>query len=154
MRELNKIDVREQIAKIIESEQMTAKQFANEIGVAASTISNILSDRNKPSTEVCVRILNRFRTINSDWLMLGTGSMYRPNGAVTQTSLFGDMRPIDLPEQNDNSSAIDYNRAQGGLNTPMHQSSAKEYKAEPRQTVQRQIARIIIYYTDGTYEER
>ena len=118
---------------------MTAKQFATEIGVAASTISNILAERNKPSTDLYVRILNRFRTINTDWLLLGTGSMYRPNGGLQQTSLFGDMRPLDVPEQTDED-----NRPK----QPMTQHVAYQ------PAVAKQIAKIIVYYTDGTYEER
>ena len=132
------MDERERLAKIIESEKMTAKQFAAEIGVSAGTISNILGGRNKASTDIIVRILNRFRTINSDWLLLGTGSMYRPNGGVTQATLFGDMRPLDAEQPTE---------------TPQPTVvTAPQMTAQPAQ--QRQIARIIVYYTDGTYEER
>ncbi len=132
------MDERERLAKIIESENLTAKQFADEIGVSAGTISNILGGRNKPSTEIFVRILNRFRTISSDWLLLGTGSMYRPNGGVTQSTLFGDMRPLDVqPTENPSD-----------FSTPRPVSQPQPAPAA------KQIARIIIYYTDGTYEER
>ena len=139
------MDERERLAKIIESENLTAKQFAEEIGVSAGTISNILGGRNKPSVEIYVRILNRFRTISSDWLMLGAGSMYRPNGGVTQASLFGDMRPLDKePEKGDTALAASSNQAAA-------QQQVRQVAAQP---VSKQIARIIIYYTDGTYEER
>ena len=114
---------------------MTAKQFADEIGVSAGTISNILGGRNKASAEIYIRILNRFRTISADWLLLGTGSMYRPNGAVMQTTLFGDMRPVD----------VDHNEDVPRVNV---QTPAQPVAAP------KQIARIIVYYTDGTYEER
>lgn len=130
------MDERERLTKIIESEQMTAKQFADEIGVSAGTISNILGGRNKASAEIYIRILNRFRTINADWLLLGTGSMYRPNGAVMQTALFGDMRPKDVEPNDDEVQRVN-------VQTPVQPS------ASPKQ-----IARIIVYYTDGTYEER
>lgn len=140
------MEERERLAKIIESENLTAKQFAEEIGVSAGTISNILGGRNKPSVEIYVRILNRFRTISSDWLMLGTGSMYRPNGGVTQTALFGDMRPIDAAQ---------------GEETPSQAPAAPQQSVMLQNTrlaanppATKQIARIIIYYTDGTYEER
>ena len=144
------MEERDRLAKIIESENLTAKQFAEEIGVSAGTISNILGGRNKPSVEIYVRILNRFRTISSDWLMLGTGSMYRPNGGITQTSLFGDVRPLDVAQ-----TAPDEQSQQFLPN----QSAPQSRSAYPQQTPQpaspqRQIARIIIYYTDGTYEER
>ena len=134
------MEERDRLAKIIESENLTAKQFAEEIGVSAGTISNILGGRNKPSVEIYVRILNRFRTISSDWLMLGTGSMYRPNGGITQATLFGDMRPNDVPQQ-----------------TSEPAQPVQHYAVQnpaPQPTPAKQIARIIIYYTDGTYEER
>lgn len=135
------MDERERLAKIIESEKLSAKQFAAEIGVSAGTISNILGGRNKASTDLLIRILNRFRTISADWLLLGTGSMYRPNGGVTQATLFGDMRPLD---------------------TDQAAAEAEQPQATPQQVIykttqpaqQKQIARIIVYYTDGTYEER
>lgn len=134
------MDERERLAKIIESEKMTAKQFAAEIGVSAGTISNILGGRNKASTEILVRILNRFRTISADWLLLGTGSMYRPNGGVTQSSLFGDLRPLDIEHETDQQQPVYAPRAQ--------------QMPQTLQPAPKQIARIIIYYTDGTYEER
>ena len=138
------MDERERLAKIIESEQMTAKQFAGEIGVSAGTISNILGGRNKASTELLVRILNRFRTISSDWLLLGTGSMYRPNGGVTQTALFGDLRP-ETPEQAEEGASA----KPAGL-MQVASSVASAPSASP---AGKHIARITVYYTDGTYVE-
>ena len=138
------MDERERLAKIIESEQMTAKQFAGEIGVSAGTISNILGGRNKASTELLVRILNRFRTISSDWLLLGTGSMYRPNGGVTQTALFGDMRP-ETPEQAEEGASA----KPAGL----MQVASSVASAPPASSAGKHIARITVYYTDGTYVE-
>ena len=135
------MDERERLATIVESEQMTAKQFAGEIGVSAGTISNILGGRNKASTELLVRILNRFRTISSDWLLLGTGSMYRPNGGVTQTALFGDMRP-QTPEQAEEGAAA---KPAGLMQVASSVASAP--------SAGKHIARITVYYTDGTYVE-
>ncbi len=141
------MEERERLAKIIESENLTAKQFAEQIGVSAGTISNILGGRNKPGVEIYVRILNRFRTISSDWLLLGTGSMYRPNGGLTQATLFGDMRPLE-PEQTADSSTL----PSPAINM-LVQARAPQVQ-HLLQPSQRQIARIIVYYTDGTYEER
>lgn len=140
------MEERERLAKIIESENLTAKQFAEEISVSAGTISNILGGRNKPSVEIYVRILNRFRTISSDWLMLGTGSMYRPNGGITQATLFGDMRPLDVEQTSDNIT--------NQVTTAQPAPSLNQRQQATQFVPAKQIARIIIYYTDGTYEER
>ncbi len=127
---------RQRLEQIIESEGLTAKQFAEEVGIQAGTISNIVNGRNNPSLDVMQRVLNRFRTISSDWLILGVGSMYRANGAP-DTTLF-DIKPIEV-----------------------EQSEHQEIKAEnkPEQTISapaqsKVIDKIMIFYTDGTFEER
>ena len=66
---------RERLLQVIEAEKMNAKQFAEEVGIQAGTLSNIISGRNNPSLDVMKRVLNRFRTLSSDWLILGVGSM-------------------------------------------------------------------------------
>ena len=141
------MEERERLAKIIEYEKLTAKQFAEQIGVSAGTISNILGGRNKPSVDIYVRVLNCFRTINPDWLMLGTGSMYRPNGGVMQAELFGDMRPEVPADQSAEADATAVVRQ----NMLSDRSASRIVTPQPSP---KQIARIIIYYTDGTYEER
>ena len=78
--------------------------------------------------------------------MLGTGSMYRPNGGVTQAELFGDLRP-ELPS--DTPASAD----RTAVSTPAQPLPDKPARPAPA-SAPKQIARIIIYYTDGTYEER
>ncbi len=69
--------MKDRIAKIIREEGMTAAKFAEEIGVQASGISHIISGRNNPSTDFLIKILDRFRGINAEWLLLGKGNMYK-----------------------------------------------------------------------------
>jgi len=64
------------IQKIIEKQGVSLNAFAQEIGVNRSTISHILTGRNKPSVEVLQKILKRFPELSSDWLLLGNGGMY------------------------------------------------------------------------------
>lgn len=130
---------RQRLEQVIESEKMTAKQFAQEVGIQAGTISNILSGRNNPSLDVLQRVLNRFRTLSSDWLILGIGPMYRQNGAVVEQSLF-DVRP------------------EGVSNAGVSSDTQKtEQSPAPSQTVPtpvKLVDKILIFYTDGTFEER
>ena len=70
------MEIKDRIKLIIEGEEMTAGAFADAIGVAQATISHILGPRNKyPSTEVIMRLHNRFPNINLNWLYTGEGSM-------------------------------------------------------------------------------
>lgn len=61
---------------IMERERLTAGAFAESIGVAQATISHILGPRNKyPSTEVILRLHQRYNDINLEWLLTGEGEM-------------------------------------------------------------------------------
>lgn len=130
---------RQRLEQVIESEKMTAKQFAQEVGIQAGTISNILSGRNNPSLDVLQRVLNRFRALSSDWLILGVGPMYRQNGAVVEQSLF-DMRPEDTPQM----TAV--------TDTQKTEQSPAPSSMQP--TPVKLVDKILIFYTDGTFEER
>ena len=75
------------IQKIIDKQGISLNAFAQEIGVNRSTISHILTGRNKPSVEVLQKILKRFPELSSDWLLLGNGSMYtQKESSVTSSS--------------------------------------------------------------------
>ncbi|MCQ2311505.1 MAG: helix-turn-helix domain-containing protein [Paludibacteraceae bacterium] len=127
---------RQRLQQVMEAEHLSAKQFAEQVGISAGTISNIMGGRNNPSLDVLQAVLNRFRTINSDWLILGIGSMYRMNGDGPQTTLF-DMPPIEQPHPE---------------LTPTAAPAAP--KSEPQPIIEKKVAKIVVYYTDGTYEER
>ncbi len=130
---------RQRLEQVIESEKMTAKQFSQEVGIQAGTISNILSGRNNPSLDVLQRVLNRFRALSSDWLILGVGPMYRQNGAVVEQSLF-DVRPEDAPQV----TAV--------TDTQKTEQSPAPSSIQP--TPVKLVDKILIFYTDGTFEER
>ena len=53
--------------------------FSKELGVNRSTISHILSGRNKPSIDVLQKILKRYSSISPEWLLLGNGPMLKNN---------------------------------------------------------------------------
>ena len=133
---------RDRLEQVIESEQMTAKQFAAEVGIQAGTISNILSGRNNPSLDVMQRVLNRFRTLSSDWLILGVGSMYRKNGEGPDNALF-DIRPDEpvIP------AAEPTDRRPDEPQLPLAATA-------PNTAPNKKVEKIIIFYSDGTFEER
>ena len=55
--------MKEQLTRIMEAEGMTPAKFADEIGVQRSSISHIISGRNKPSYDFIVKILNLPRKV-------------------------------------------------------------------------------------------
>ena len=69
------MEINERITKVLEYSGFSASEFADEIDVQRSSISHIISGRNKPSLEFVTKIKNRFPKLSWDWIILGTGEM-------------------------------------------------------------------------------
>ena len=81
---VNKIDFTNRLKKILENHQLTASLFADKIGVQRSSISHILSGRNKPSLDFILKVTNEFSDVDIYWLLNGKGQY--PKTQDTQTT--------------------------------------------------------------------
>jgi predicted transcriptional regulator len=61
------------LQKVIDYYGETASSFAEKIGVQRSSISHILSGRNKPSLEFVLKIFAAFPEVELYWLLNGKG---------------------------------------------------------------------------------
>ena len=61
----------ERLEFLMENNQLNATAFAEKIGVQRSSVSHILSKRNKPSLEFMLKIYEHFEEVNLEWLNLG-----------------------------------------------------------------------------------
>lgn len=135
------------IKELISYEKSTAAQFANEIGIAPSSLHHIVSGRNNPSLEVIQKILNRFPHLNAEWLINGKGNRFKE---LVQGELFSmpkeDSRATDgfqtkLIEQEDTRT----------LNTPIQQNMdaiPPLVNADSSKTVDK----IMILYKDKSFD--
>ena len=69
---MNKKTVLDRIKKIIDDNDLTNSEFAEKIGVPKSSISHLLSKRNKPSLDIITKISEEFHYISTDFLILGS----------------------------------------------------------------------------------
>jgi transcriptional regulator with XRE-family HTH domain len=65
--------MKDRIAQILKTKNITATQFADELNVQRSGISHILSGRNNPSLDFVMKIKETYPEFNLDWLILGKG---------------------------------------------------------------------------------
>ena len=70
---VNKIDFTNRLKKILKNHQLTASLFADKIGVQRSSISHILSGRNKPSLDFILKVTKAFSDVDIYWLLNGKG---------------------------------------------------------------------------------
>ncbi|MBO7482004.1 MAG: helix-turn-helix transcriptional regulator [Bacteroidales bacterium] len=160
----------ERIRKIMEEEGMPYGKFADEIGINGSRLSHYISGRNNVSLDLVTRILERFRGINPEWLLFGRGEMYKSadvKGMHREPDLFSpqpanqDVPLIanDADNLSDNTQDMDFsnpepfnnveNTDEMSLHNPESQSVS-----DIRNTIknQREIEKIIVLYTDSTFD--
>lgn len=68
-------NVSERLQEFINYLKIRNNQFAMNIDVNESRISNIVNGRNKPSFELIQKILSYYRYLDPIWLILGEGEM-------------------------------------------------------------------------------
>lgn len=78
--------MKNRILLLIKAKNLTAAQFADEIGVQKSSISHILSGRNNASLDFIQKILLRYPEVNMEWLMFGKGPLFKGSNMAENTS--------------------------------------------------------------------
>ena len=64
----------QRLQKILDFYSLSASGLALKIGVQRSSISHIISGRNKPSLDFITKTLNAFDEVEFDWLINGKGT--------------------------------------------------------------------------------
>ena len=88
---------------IMEKNQLSAAAFAERIGVQRSSVSHILSKRNKPSLDFILKINNSFNEVTLDWLLLEeTSKAIKPLAYLNEKSenTLIDPKDVSLISQN------------------------------------------------------
>lgn len=123
----------DRLRKIMEVNNYTPSIFADEIGVQRSSISHILSERNKPSLELIQKLLTRFRDLNPEWLLFGIGKMTKENKSVFTSNEINFDKDVNLiPSDKIPKLEIENIIKPSSNNT--------------------EIEKIMIFYTDKTFE--
>ena len=71
---INKEEFTERLTTILKYYNLSAASFAEKIEVQRSSISHLLSGRNKPSLDFVLRTIHVFKEVNLYWLLKGEGS--------------------------------------------------------------------------------
>ena len=71
---VNQEDFVSRLKKVMSYYNETAASFSEKIGVQRSSISHILSGRNKPSLEFILKILSSYNEVDLYWLLNGKGA--------------------------------------------------------------------------------
>lgn len=124
---INSENFAKRLEKVIDFYGETASSFAEKIGVQRSSISHILSGRNKPSLDFVLKVLSEYPEVELYWLLNGKGTF------PSTTSSFSK-------EQKKETIKIDSHKIK--TETPDSISASND----------KSIERIVIFYKDGTFK--
>ena len=125
---INNSEFAERLTKIMKFYNLSASAFADKIQVPRSSISHLLSGRNKPSLDFVLKVVKEFNEVELYWLLNGKGTFPKtdsPSPAFEQV----------IPKSVTRTEAIQYQSE-----NDMLRHSKK-------------IERIVIFYNDGTFKE-
>ena len=94
---VNTVDFINRLKDIIQHHQLSASQFAASIGVQRSSISHILSGRNKPSLDFILKVTNTYTDVDIYWLLNGKGSFPKSSSSPT---IAGNSPALSSPNNN------------------------------------------------------
>lgn len=154
------MDDKDRIIYLIHDKGLSNVEFSAITGIAPATISHITSGRSKPTLQVFKGILNGFPDLNSEWVFLGTGPMYKDNkeygeGAGSTVQNSGDALDLfsNLPADD---SAISGNSRHNHISPRALgfdlRDAIKESMSAVMSQQKRQITEVRIFFDDGTYE--
>jgi len=140
---------------ILDYYSLNASAFADKIGVQRSSLSHLLSGRNKPSLDFILKILDVFPDVDMYWILNGKGTFPKSelrseaiiatpaptiNDQIVETRMekTADLFSEEVPIKKN---LIDEKLATNFLNT----QNSEMQKNNP------DIERIVIFYKNGTF---
>lgn len=132
---VNTEDFTKRLNLIMEYYDLSAASFADRIDVGRSSISHLLSGRNKPSLDFVMKIINAFPEVELYWLLNGKGSFpasqqKAPVPPAASTGKIPEKQQDLFPE-----------------------TSEEEKKAFPAHGgYKKEIQKIVFFYTDGSFD--
>lgn len=141
--------MKNRIIQFLSENNLTSTKFADTIGVQRSSISHILSGRNKPSFDFIEKMLIAYPDLNAQWLITGKGSMLK-----NQLSLFNQETQIEnknlsSPESNISNLEDTYTEK---INSKQENTQYENLNIK-KNIITSDIERVIIFYTNGSFKE-
>ena len=126
---INNSEFASRLTEIMEYYQLSASAFSDQIQVPRSSISHLLSGRNRPSLDFVMKVVREFKEVELYWLLNGKGTF--PSGE--------DSTAVDLPSPAPPEKEI---------------PKGQEPKAGSFEgTEKKEIERIVFFYKDGSFKE-
>lgn len=169
------MSINDKIKQILIDKNLSPSYFADEIGVQRSSISHILSGRNRPSFDIIQKIIRRFPDLGYEWIMeedtlsQGSSSFSQNYGNRPSAQSVNPSRPERYVSAPPPSSTYNSPPADARLqpqrseilsaspeldDRSLHQPQANLSSSDVTAALaEKKIERILIFFTDGSFKE-
>ena len=148
-------DFIKRLETILDYYSLNASSFADKIGVQRSSLSHLLSGRNKPSLDFIMKILEVFPEVDLYWILNGKGSF--PKSSTEKSNVLQEEISSTTPAPSfENESPTNLFSE---INTSPLKAPAAEEKnlalenSTPFETTSSEIDKIVIFYKNGTFKD-
>lgn len=142
--------MKERIYQIMQSENLTQREFAQALGISPSSLSSIFNGHTSPTNYTVQAIHKKFPSINVAWLMFGEGDMFVQAGSPDADQSGASTEPSTEAIATPAKEVATQQSIPAAAGTP-EQVIIREtvkYLDKP----QRRITEIHVFYDDGTFE--
>ena len=138
---------------ILDYYSLNASSFADKIGVQRSSLSHLLSGRNKPSLDFILKILEVFPDIDLYWILNGKGTFPKNTVAFSKTET-----PIEIAVKQNDTPLPNYDVIPEDLfseiknQNPVLDNKKIDSQNNSKQPISDEIDKIVIFYKNGTFK--
>jgi len=125
---------------------LNASAFADKIGVQRSSMSHLLSGRNKPSLDFVMKILEVFPDVDLYWILIGRGNFPKNDEVVISET------KTPSPISNENSSHDLFSEIKFSKNEKTETKVLAESKMPNFNSEDNEIEKIVFFYKNGTFK--
>ena len=136
---------------ILDYYNLSASAFADKINVQRSSLSHLLSGRNKPSLDFIIKVIEVFPEVDLYWILNGKGNFPKSENGVP-TVLEIEKKSSSLPiVENTNSEPDLFSTVEKGITPTLSESTPVEsFKTENNS--HEEIERIVVFFKNGTFK--
>ena len=135
-------DIIERLNIFISESELSRSQFADSCGIPRPTVTQILSGKNKKIGNDIIECIHRtYPTIPMMWLIFGEGEKpaFKRHDELPEISFIGDEST--------------YSSVEPSHNAPIQPPTAAELPINQVLVKQKEISKIVVFYTDNSFEE-
>lgn len=134
---------------------LNASSFADKIGVQRSSLSHLLSGRNKPSLDFILKILDVFPDVDLYWILNGKGTFPKNTERIDKKeNVFEEVAKQNIPTPLNNEIIPENLFSEINNENPINALETKKMESQHmvKESTSGEIEKIVFFYKNGTFK--